>query len=126
MAKVEVHNLNEYPFKQQFRDEVVEIPANSYVTMEYEEAILFKGMINDVVRDGDGNILPQSYKKLKIVQDGSGKQMMEEARKKAEAFKCQACGFQANSKQELHIHTKEEHLSELQDPKVAKQLQKAK
>jgi hypothetical protein len=63
---------------------------------------------------------------IKIVQDGSGKKMMEEVRKKAMAFKCTGCGYQAKDKQDLHIHTKEEHHQDLADPKVAKQMLKAK
>lgn len=126
MNKVEVHNLNSHPYSEQFRDYLIEIPANGYIEMEYEEAVMFKGTMNNVQRNGDGAILPESYKMIKIVQTGTGKKMMEEAKIRAVAFKCQACGYNASDKQDLHIHTKEEHLHELEDAKVAKQLLKKK
>ena len=124
--QVEVHNLNSYPYAEKFREIDIQIPAKSYIEMEYEEAVAFRGTINDVERDGDGNILPSSYKMIKIVMDGAGKAMMEEYRKRAVAFKCQACGYLAEDKQALHIHVKEEHAHQLEDPKVAKQMLKKK
>lgn len=126
MKKVEVHNLNSFPYEEQFRDNLIKIEANNYIEMEYEEAILFKGSMNSVKRNGDGAVLPESYKMLKIVQDGSGKQMVADAKKQAAEFKCQACGYNASGKQDLHIHTKEEHAHQLDDPKVAKELLKKK
>jgi uncharacterized C2H2 Zn-finger protein len=121
---VEVHNLNTHPYREHFRDGIISIPAKGFIEMEWEEAVMFKGTMNQVERDGDGNVLPTSYKMLKIVQDAKGKQEMEAMRAKETTFKCQACGFIAGDKQELHIHVKEEHAHQLTDPKVAKQLLK--
>lgn len=123
--KVEVHNLNVYPYKEMFRDRMIEIPAKGFIEMEYGEAVIFKGTMNAVKTDGDGNVLPEYYKKIKIVQDPSEKMELAEQRAKRASFKCQACGFQAEDKQELHIHIKEEHVHQLKDPKVAKQLLKS-
>ena len=124
MKIVEVHNLNVHPYKETFKGREVLIPAKGFVKMDYEQAIQFKGTMNAVERDGDGNVLPISYKMLRIVQDGASKKEIDELNKKATASKCQACGFVGADKQELHIHIKEEHAHMIHDAKVAKQLLK--
>lgn len=126
MAMVEVHNLNGFPYEEKFRDRLIKIPSKDFIEMEYEEAVVFRGTIAPVEKDADGNILPKSYKMIRIVTDKSGKKMVEEARKKAMAHKCQACGYQASDKQDLHIHVKEEHAHQLADKKVKEQLLKKK
>lgn len=126
MSMVEVHNLNAYPYKEMFRGKEIQIKAEDFIKMENDDAVMFLGALPNVERDGDGNILPRSYKKLRIVRDGSGKRMVEERKKREVAFKCNACGYNGNSEQDLHIHTKEEHVHQLEDPKVAKQMLKEK
>ena len=121
---VEVHNLNVHPYKEDFRERQIVIPPKGFIEMEWEEAIMFKGTMNNVEKDADGNVLPTSYKMLKIVQSPEDKKEMEKIRAQAQTSKCQACGYQAVDKQDLHIHIKEEHAHMIEDPKVAKQLLK--
>ena len=44
MAQVKVWNDNVYDFKQEVKGVQIEIPANGFIEMDYEEAIDFKGM----------------------------------------------------------------------------------
>jgi len=125
MSNVEVHNLNVHPYIEFFKGRQISIPAKGFIEMEANEAVELKGTMSKIVRDGDGTPLPISYKMLKIVSDVTGKEEMAELNKLSVTFKCQACGFNAGDKQELHIHVKEEHAHQLHDPKVAKQLLKS-
>lgn len=46
MALVKVWNDNIYPFKQQMKGVVYEVPAGGSIEMEYEEAVDFVGMFS--------------------------------------------------------------------------------
>ena len=63
--KVKVVNQNTYPYEEKFRDETVTIPVGGYVVMDKEDAIMFLGQFNSIVRV-DGNPHPKSYKRLII------------------------------------------------------------
>ena len=127
MSTVEVHNLNVHEFKMKFREELITIPPKGFVEMEYDDAVLFRGtMPPKLDRDADGNILPTSYQMLRIVQDGSGKRSLHEAKAREAELKCLACGFIAIDKQDLHIHTKENHIGTMENKEAAAKLSKKK
>lgn len=64
--KVKIWNDNTYPYTEEFKGDKIHIEANKYVEMEREEAVLFMGQFNSIVRDVDGNPHPKSFKKLRM------------------------------------------------------------
>lgn len=64
--KVKVHNDNIHPYSEEFKGEKIHIEAKKWIEMERDEAIMFLGTFNSIIRDVDGNPSPKSYKKLRI------------------------------------------------------------
>jgi hypothetical protein len=67
MAKVKVRNLDHREYTEEFRDEMVVIPANGYIEMGRSEAIAFLGQATPRHVDGAGRCLKP--KKLRIEED---------------------------------------------------------
>ena len=65
--QVKVYNVNEFPYSEHFKGENVTIAPGEFISMEKDDAILFKGTMNSIKRDADGNPLPESYKMIRIV-----------------------------------------------------------
>lgn len=64
--KVKVVNQNTYPYEEIYRGDKVTIPAGGHVVMDKEDAVMFLGQFNSIVRDVDGNPHPKSFKRLVI------------------------------------------------------------
>lgn len=65
--KVKVHNLDHRDYSEEFRDEMIVVPANGYIEMGRSEAIKFLSQACPMKVDGQGR--PLKPKKLKIVED---------------------------------------------------------
>lgn len=107
--KVQVYNVNNHPYKEHFKGVDVEIPPMGFVEMELDDAILFKGTMNRVLRDADGNPLPESYKMIRIVKDEKTRKAIEATRTREMKITCQACGFRGVNEKDLEIHVMDEH-----------------
>jgi len=66
MPLVRVWNDNVHPFRQTFKGEEIAIPPRSFIMMDREEAIQFKGTFSPIERDGGGVPLPTSYKMIRV------------------------------------------------------------
>lgn len=116
--KVKVRNLNEYPYKEDFRDQKIHIEAGGYIEMEDDEAILFLGQFSPIKVDGDGKALPVSYKKLKIEYPGN----LPYESKETKDHTCVGCGFEAQSTKELQTHIFASHADQMHDEEAKEQL----
>ena len=67
MAKVKVRNLDHREYTEEFRDEMVVIPANGFVEMGRAEAVAFLGQATPRHVDGTGKCMKP--KMLKIEED---------------------------------------------------------
>lgn len=109
MTQVKVYNDNHLPYKEEFEDEMIVIKPNSFIIMDEEKAVMFKGRYRQIERDGGGVQKPESFKKIRIAYFQAGEE------KKVNELRCQACSFVANSKDELDAHINEDHLEQLLD-----------
>lgn len=114
MGMVEVWNDNELPFRQRFKEVQINIPANSKIVMDSEEAVLFRSLFFQPQLDADGVQLKSSYKKIRI-----GKMLTEDEAEKSEEHICHMDGQKFASKAAYDQHIDEEHLNDLLDPDLA-------
>jgi hypothetical protein len=66
MAQVLVRNKNTHPYRERFRDRLIEIPAGQTIEMDADEAKHFVAKCNGIKRDGDGQPDPTGFKRLFI------------------------------------------------------------
>lgn len=113
---VRVWNDNVFPFRQMFRDKEIFIGPKKFIEMEWTEAHEFKSAFSPIVRDGDGQPTPESYKMIRV--EATDKSAHREAAAPSE-FTCQACGLKFVNKKELDDHIDATHIEELADKKEA-------
>lgn len=99
MGLVKVWNDNKYPFKQEYRGEMVEINPGEFIEMERDDAIIFKGMFYPPLVDGDGRQDPRSFKMIRV----------EGPRDFNENLNCVICGHECDGQDELNEHLKAQH-----------------
>jgi hypothetical protein len=108
---VRVYNRNTYPYREQFKGQMIEIAPKGFIKMDYEEANRFLGQMQPFRRLKDGNQDPTSYKWLEIDKDDRRKVeaiLRNEAEEKSKrVFVCMACSKEFDSKKELLKHSKE-------------------
>jgi len=63
---VKVHNHNIHPYKENFRDKTVVIPANDSIEMDEDEADYFMQTFTFPKKDSQGRPDPLFFKKLKV------------------------------------------------------------
>lgn len=112
MSEVAVFNDNTYPYKEDFRGRVIEIPAKGHVKMEKDEANIFLGTMNQPVLDADGNHTPMGYKMLRVIKGEIPVEQVVEIR-------CNACGLTFMRQDELDKHILSTHMHELEDKEEA-------
>jgi hypothetical protein len=113
---VRVWNDNVFPFRQIFKDKEIFIGAKKFIEMEETEAYEFRGAYSPIVRDGDGQPTPESFKMIRIEKtDKTAHKPIAAAQENV----CQACGKQFPNKKELEAHIDAEHLDQLSDKEEA-------
>ncbi len=119
MLIVKVWNKNSYPYSEKFKDQPITIEANSYVEMDYDEAVLFMGTFRTPVKMKDGRQDPKSYKWLEIDKDDQ--KAVRDARASAagdaaeKTFVCHVCQKEFRTKNGLLKHTRDKHIGQLVD-----------
>ncbi len=76
------------------------------------EAYEFRGAYSPIIRDGDGQPTPESYKMIRV--ERTDKTAHKPVVAPTENL-CQACGRQFGSKKELDTHIDTEHLEAMAD-----------
>lgn len=109
--KAKVWNDNIYPYSEKFKGDLIKIEPNSFIEMDYDEAVMFLGTFSSIVRDADGQATQASWKKLRIEPMGKPSDNVI----KADPNKCIACGKVLSSQAELAQHIFNEH-PEMLDP----------
>lgn len=107
--KVKVKNLNEYPFSQKFRGDMILIGAGESIEMDEEDAVQFLGQFCPPKLDNKGNHDPKFFKKLRIERPDNyvAKDIV------ANKFVCNACKEQTSSWVELEAHMRLMHSDQL-------------
>lgn len=96
--QVRVLNLNKFPYKEKFREQMIEIPAHGEIHMDEDEAEYFLQAYTPPIRDAQGRPDPQHFKMLKIHPED-----LKAVRDKASnpSLVCHANGQKAISQGEL-------------------------
>lgn len=105
MGMVKVWNDNVHPYKEQFRDQLIQIPPKKFILMEAGDAHLFKGTFAPIKLDADENPIPEGYKMIRIEESGADVIEMP----KVNELLCQACKYEGSSAGDLSEHIKSTH-----------------
>ena len=117
---VRVFNLNEYPYKEEFKGIDILIKPGGFYEMDYFEAKLFLSKIGTPPKKlANGLFDPRSYKMLKIDPEDEEKakneiyslQFSDSVEK---VFVCQACSKEFRTKNGLLKHIKDKHQSQME------------
>jgi len=103
--KAKVWNDNIYPYTENFKGDVITIEPNSFIEMDYDEAVMFRGTFSSIIRDADGQPTQQSWKKIRVEPLGNPVDNVI----KSDPNKCLACGKVLGSQAELAQHIFNEH-----------------
>jgi hypothetical protein len=111
MPICKVVNDNIHPFKQDYKEMHISIPAKGSIEMDKDEAVQFLGTFFPPKMDGDNRPDPKYFKKLHIedIKDGV------EAVSEPEKFVCQKCKHVSDSSIALSQHIDEMHMDDLAD-----------
>ena len=121
MSQVKVWNDNTYKYEENFKGDYVSIPPKEFIIMEHDQAIDFKGTMNNVIRNADGVCEPRGYKMIRLEKIPEGAHPS-----KKNLFRCEADGKMFDSSEELDSYIKNNHTEKLSDPKIAKKLKEGK
>lgn len=114
MANVKVYNDNVHPYKEQFRDQNIVIPAGGFIEMEEGDAHEFKCSYSPPSRGGDNQMDPKSFKMIRIEASSQ-----KAAAPKTDESVCMKCSYKAISKKDLDEHIDANHLDDLADQELA-------
>lgn len=103
--QVLVRNVNSHPYREQFRDRLIEIPAGKAIEMEHSEALLFLGSFNQPVLDHDGRPTPEGFKRLNI-EPLTGKAEAPILQAEIDPLVCTVCKYKAENAADLAEHMK--------------------
>jgi hypothetical protein len=119
--RAKVYNDSPWPHTETFKGDKVTVPANGSIEMEFFDAHEFKGQFYPPLVDADGGQQEKSFKRIRVMPIVEG-----EAALSPEKPRCQACKYEATSKQDLEDHIDANHLDQLEDPEVAQERRKSK
>ncbi len=113
MAQVRVYNDNVHAFKQDWRDQKIEIPPKSFIMMEESEAYDFRGTYSPMMKDKHGQPDPKYFKMIRIEQGAVQSEV------KVDPLVCMKCSYKSSSTKDLDEHINANHLDSLADQKLA-------
>lgn len=96
MSLAKVWNDNVHPFKQKWRGQIIEIPAKSFIEMEYTDAVEFKSSYSPPIIDGQGE-RAEGFKMIRV----EGRSHSDE---RVVAYRSHLDGSLYSSKSELDAH----------------------
>lgn len=111
--QVKVWNDNVHPYKEKFREQDIHIPPKQFIMMDKDEAHIFLGTFAGILRDADGNPIPEGYKMLRI-------EKVSEEKPVVTAHNCQACDYKAMSEKDLDEHITALHVEQMVDEEEVK------
>jgi hypothetical protein len=122
MAKlVKVWNKNILDYEENFKGNVIKIPANEYITMERAEAVEFKGKFRQPVYNKGGVQEIHSMKKI-VLEPIEAKTVEIEEPLVTAKHTCMKCGFEAKNSTGLSAHIRASHLADMVDDDARKEL----
>jgi hypothetical protein len=105
---VKVWNDNNYPFTDpDFYGELVTIKPHTFIMMDYDRAVDFRGKYSPPMLDGGGGFIEASFKKIRVEQPS-----LVEVKPTKDDLKCQACSKEFMSEKDLLNHIRAEHMQQ--------------
>ena len=117
--KVRVWNDNKYDFRSKFRDKEVKIASGDYITMEYDDAKLFKYDYHPIKLDHDGRQKAESFKIIRLELPKNGQ---EGVFGESDPLMNHATGEVATSAQDLEAQTNSQLHLMVDDEEVEKRV----
>jgi hypothetical protein len=118
--EVRVYNDNIHPYSEKFKGEPISIPPKGFISMDYFEAVEFKGSFSPILVDGGGAAMPESYKMIRIVKPEDF--TIEESKE----IQCHSCGKKFESADLLDSHITASHVELIVDKDEREKRMKAK
>ena len=113
MANVRVYNENVHEHREKFRGDLIVIPAGEFITMNREDAVLFRSQFTPIMRrNGGASDDPRGFKMIRIDYDTAAP--VDVVAKHEAALLCQACGFVAKTEAGLKVHVRT-HVGQMVD-----------
>ena len=115
--KVQVWNDKDMDHSEKWQGKLLNIPAKGFIEMEADEAHDFKCQFYPPYVDANGVQLKSSFKRIRIVGDI----------KKVESnldLKCNACNYQAPTKESLEDHVIAKHADQATDKDFQDEIKK--
>ena len=114
MGLTKVWNDNVHPHTERYKGKMITIAPKSFVEMEYDDAVIFRGQYTPIRVDGAGAPLPTSFKMIRLEHAPQGAKLDE--------IICQGCGEKQGSLQALTDHIKAKHLDQLVDDEAKEEI----
>ena len=107
MAKWRIWNKHSLGFthREKFKDDLIEIKAGAYITMDYEEAVQFKSQYFPMKKKPTGEDDPAGWKMLFLEPDGA----TQSAQQASGDFICQMDGLKFPTQRSLDLHIEENY-----------------
>jgi len=102
-----VWNDNEFPYDELFQGEKIHIPPHSFIEMDQDKAVIFKGTFKQPIMDS-GVQDPTSFKMIRLEKPAASLEAKEKELKQ-KVYVCMACNKEYQSKSTLSRHIKESH-----------------
>lgn len=115
MRKAKVWNDSNAVWKENFKGDILEIPAHGSIDMEFYDAHEFKSQFYPVRVTGDGGPDERDFKRIRVEAYPEEKGKTDEK----PTHICQACAYGAMSREDLEAHIDERHLDTLEDKSLA-------
>lgn len=128
MKKWRVYNKHPlgYTHKEMFKGDMVEIKANEYVLMDYEDAVQFRGQYFPMLMTADDQPDPKGFKVIKIEPDDEAKEEVVEL-PVSQQFICQFDGKKFETQTQLDNYIQKNHSDKIfKDEMLEKELEKDK
>jgi len=100
LGMTKITNMNDYPYRELFKGQKIEILPHKSIEMESGEAHIFKGTMGSGPKFNDGIQDPETYKWLKF------ETAAEVKRASVNKFRCEACGKVCKTQKSLGEHMK--------------------
>jgi len=120
--KVKVWNKNVHPYKEEFREHKIEIPAGEHIMMEYDDAKLFQGSFSPVVKLANGQPDPKFYKMIVVEEPPQ----VDTSKGVASDLMCQVCRYLAETKSDLINHLQTHSDSAVVDQEAEREIVRKK
>lgn len=116
IAKARIWNDWTQEHVEDFRGDMVRIPAKGFIVMSWPDAVQFRGQYTPIIRDGLGKDLKPKMIRVEKIDAGAPEYA-------AQKFVCQVDGREFNTQAELDSYIAANHTERMVDDEARKKFQ---